>query len=152
MLLLLALPPNDLEILYAAVDSACTGRCVLSQRTVFSGAGVPRSLYDYLLLRYADTTLTCTTHVNVMDARVVYRKNLWRVERIASFRALLSGCGSSKNVSGTYRDMVSPSDLDAVKVPEVSPSEGPRGGTLEVLISAAVVFGVLYAFYTIEGR
>ncbi len=152
MLLLLALPPNDLEILYAAADSACASRCVLSRSTVFSGSGVPRALYDYLLLKYVDTTLTCTTHVNVMDARVVYRRNLWRVERIASFRALVSGCGSSKNVIGTYRDLVSTSDLDAVKVPEVSPAEGPQGGTLELLISAAVVFGVLYAFYTIEGR
>ena len=152
MLLLLALPPNDLEILYAAADSACAGRCVLSRTTVFNGSGVPRALYDYLLLKYADTTLTCTTHVNVADARVVYRRNLWRVERMASFRAIVSGCGFSGDVSGTYRDFVSPSDLNAVKVPEVSPSPPPSGGILEIVVSAAVVFGVLYAFYTIEGR
>ena len=152
MLLLFALPPNDVEILYAAVDSACKGRCVLSTRTFVVGEGVPRSLSDYLLLRYTDTSLSCTTKVNVADARVVYRRKLWGIERIASFRAIVSGCGFSGDVSGTYRDRISPSDVGAVKVEGVSPPEPPPGGTLEMLVSAAVVFGVLYAFYTIEGR
>ncbi len=152
MLFLLALPPSDLEILYAAVDSACKGRCVLSANTLFSGANVPEAMYDYLRLRYTDTTLTCTTRVNVVDARVVYRKTFWNVKRTASFRAIVSGCGFTGEVFGTYDDHVSASDINAVRVPGISPSEIPTGGPMEILVSAAVVFGILYAFYTIEGR
>jgi len=152
MLFLLVLPPSDLEILYAAADSACRGKCVLSANTLFSGTNVPKAMYDYLSLQYTDTTLACTTRVNVVDARVVYKKTFWNVKRTASFRALISGCGFTGEVSGTYEDHVSTSDLNAVRVPGVSPSETPSGGPMEILVSAAVVFGILYAFYTIEGR
>ncbi|NPA80870.1 MAG: hypothetical protein GXO29_07485 [Thermotogae bacterium] len=149
---MLALLPNDLEILYAAVDSACGGRCRLSPQTVFVGQGIPKVLFDYLKMRYTDTTLTCTTYVNITDGRVVYRRSLWRVNRIASFRALIKGCAYEGEVVGKYSDFVMPYELDEVKVPEISPPTTPSGGLVEVLVSAAVVFGVLYAFYTIEGR
>ncbi|NPB03298.1 MAG: hypothetical protein GXO39_02645 [Thermotogae bacterium] len=152
MILLLSVIPNDLEILYAAVDSACAKGCILSKNVVFSGMRIPPSVTSYIRLRYGDTTLSCTTYVNVMDIRVVYGKHLWMIERTATFRALVKGCGFGKLLSGMYRDRLMPYRLDEVKVEGISPNEVPSGSLLEMILSGAVVFGVLYAFYTIEGR
>ncbi len=150
MLFLLLLPPNDLEILYAAVDSACRGgRCEFSENIRANG-GFSSHLIDYIRFKYSNP-LPCTTFINVVDSRVVYARSLWRIRRTATFKALVSGCGIREEIKGVYSDHIMPHEVQNVRVEGISPEKTPSWGVFEILVSSAVVFVILYAFYTIEG-
>ncbi len=151
--LLISSIPNDLEALYMAVDSACSKGCEITRTVRFSGIEIP-SVKEYILMKYATSQQPCTTFVNILRSNVMYDFSWFRYDRTAEFKMMVKGCdGRLLLYSSTYRDKIPLSKVKYMYVEGVSPDVSiSTPSYFEVAVSTIVVLGVLYAFYTIEGR
>lgn len=136
-----------------AVDSACFKGCVITKNVNFFGLN-NESLRRYIVMKYANVEDTCPTEINIINGKVSYDFSWFNYSRTAEFKMMVKVCDRSvETYEGIYKDKVSLNKLNYVRVESLSPDITSTVPTyFEVAITSLIVLGVLYAFYTIEGR
>lgn len=151
--LLLSFLPNDLEVLYYALDSACVKGCEFGGYLEFSGIRNPQ-LENYILLKYTNTLPTCTTRINIISSRVSYSFSWINYKREAEVKMIVKSCdGKVAYRYGKYSDRVPFNRTNDVRVSGISPDISTiTPSYFEIGITSLIVLGILYAFYVIEGQ
>ena len=145
--------PNDLEVLFYAVDSACSRGCPLEGFLFFYGTR-NQQIENYLSMRYLSNSQNCTTKVGLLSGRVYYDFSLINYRRTADVKMVIRSCdGTVLYRYGKYSDRVPINRVKDVFVEGVSPDLSQIVPSyFEAGITALLVLGILYAFYTVEGR
>jgi len=145
--------PNDLEVLLYAVDSACSKVCPLEGFLSFYGIR-NHQIEDYLSMKYFSKPSNCSTKVGILSVKVYYDFSLINYRRTADVKMIIRSCdGEVFYRHGRYSDKVPINRVKDVSVEGVSPDISQIVPSyFEAGVTALLVFGILYAFYTLEGR
>jgi hypothetical protein len=105
-------------------------------------------------MKYLSNSPNCTTTVGLLSGRVYYDFSLINYRRIADVKMVIRSCdGSVIYRYGKYSDRVPINRVKDVFVDGVSPDLSHTVPSyFEAGITALLVLGILYAFYTVEGR
>jgi len=105
-------------------------------------------------MKYANVEDTCPTEINIINGKVSYDFSWFNYSRTAKFKMMVKVCDRNvETYEGIYKDKVPLNKLNYVRVENLSPDITSTVPTyFEVAITSLIVLGVLYAFYTIEGR
>ncbi len=147
--------PNDLEVLLYAVDSACSKGCPLEGYISFYGIR-NHQIEGYLSMKYLSISnfSKCTTRVGLISGKVHYDFSIVNYTRTANVRMVIRSCdGGVLYRYGRYSDKVPINRVKDVFVEGISPDLSQVVPSyFEVGLTTLLVFGILYAFYTVEGR
>ncbi|MEO0195097.1 MAG: hypothetical protein ABIL88_02425 [candidate division WOR-3 bacterium] len=145
--------PNDLEVLYYALDSACAFGCDFNGYIEFSGIRNPQ-LENYVLLKYLNISPECTTRINIISSRVSYSFSWINYKREAEVKMIIRSCDRKVAYRyGKYSDRVPFNRTNDIRVPGISPDINTiTPSYFEIGITSLMVLGILYAFYVIEGQ